>query len=333
MYPDIDLDELRLELTVTPSAVAGFAEAVGQYGYDLVFTYNETAFVINGLGFVQASLTVTPRPLTITAGSASKVYDGSALTTAIFTSVGLRFGDTLSAAVSGTQTAVGSSQSVISGYQILRGSTNVTRNYDVTTLAGTLTVSAASNPSYTPPTYTPTQTTTGTTTTTTATDDTTGAQAEAAAPAATTTTTNPPASNNTTIEDAETPLAAPDSQSGVQWALANLLLALAALVLAVVVIIATVVSRRRPQDNRGGAASKSSGVLLALGIVLGVAAPIVFLFTENLSMPMGNIDGWTPLMAVLAVAQVALTIVCALVNRPTKAPGSSSLGAPSSLPA
>ena len=91
------------------------------------------------------TLTVTAieTPLTVTANSASKTYDAAALTADGFTFTPgvLLSGDTLTAAVAGSQTDVGSCANKVTGYQVLRGGTDITGNYTFAPSAdGTLTV-------------------------------------------------------------------------------------------------------------------------------------------------------------------------------------------------
>lgn len=86
------------------------------------------------------TLTITAKPLTITAGSAEKVYDGQPLTKNSFTNTELAEGDKLTATVTGSQTNVGSSDNVASAAVIMAGEENVTANYTITYENGSLTV-------------------------------------------------------------------------------------------------------------------------------------------------------------------------------------------------
>ena len=81
-------------------------------------------------------------PVTLTSASASKTYDGTALTSDSFTSEGLPSGFTVSATVSGSQTDAGSSDNTITSYTIYDADGNdVTDQFpDVTLQSGTLTV-------------------------------------------------------------------------------------------------------------------------------------------------------------------------------------------------
>ena len=86
------------------------------------------------------TLTITAKPLTITADSAEKVYDGQPLTKNSFTNTELAEGDKLTATVTGSQTNVGSSDNVASAAVIMAGEENVTANYTITYEKGSLTV-------------------------------------------------------------------------------------------------------------------------------------------------------------------------------------------------
>ena len=86
------------------------------------------------------TLTITAKPLTITADSAEKVYDGQPLTKNSFTNTELAKGDKLTATVTGSQTNVGSSDNIASDAVIMAGDENVTANYTITYEKGTLTV-------------------------------------------------------------------------------------------------------------------------------------------------------------------------------------------------
>ena len=91
------------------------------------------------------SLTVKPRPVTLTADSASKTYDGTALTAKSFTisSGSLVPGHVIVATLSGSQTEIGSSANSIDPKSVHitdQSGSDVTANYSVTLKDGTLTV-------------------------------------------------------------------------------------------------------------------------------------------------------------------------------------------------
>ncbi len=103
---------------------------------DVTDTYNITYF--------SGTLTVTQRPLTITADSDSKVYDGTPLTAAghEITAGSLADDDSLdSVTLTGSQTNAGESDNEPSAAVITNaGAENVTASYDITYANGTLTV-------------------------------------------------------------------------------------------------------------------------------------------------------------------------------------------------
>ncbi|MBR6132274.1 MAG: fibrobacter succinogenes major paralogous domain-containing protein [Bacteroidales bacterium] len=99
----------------------------------------------------QYTLKVTPRPITITATSDSKMYDGTALTKDAYTvtSGTIASTDVLNAVtVTGTRTYKGVSNNVPSNAVIYTNgtTTDVTSNYDITYANGTLTVEANNKP-------------------------------------------------------------------------------------------------------------------------------------------------------------------------------------------
>ena len=89
------------------------------------------------------SITANTNEIVITADSASKTYDGTALTKSTYTYTDgvLAAGDELQVVVTGSQTDAGSSANVVTSYKVMRGETDVTANYTFgTSVNGTLTV-------------------------------------------------------------------------------------------------------------------------------------------------------------------------------------------------
>ena len=101
---------------------------------------------------IPGTLEVTPAPLVITTGSATKTYDGSALTNSELSIDGLKGADSVTARTTGEQTTVGSSTNT---YRIDWGKVDPA-NYTITETLGTLTVTAA--PATVVPGTTPTAT-------------------------------------------------------------------------------------------------------------------------------------------------------------------------------
>ena len=88
------------------------------------------------------TLDVTRRPVTLTSGSATKTYDGTALTDSGMTVSGEGFapGEGASLTFTGSQTDVGQSENAFT-YTLIQGMK--AENYEITTAYGTLTVKAA----------------------------------------------------------------------------------------------------------------------------------------------------------------------------------------------
>ena len=121
-------DELK------PSAV----KIVNSKGDDVTALYN------GQISYVDGDLGITPKAATITADSASKAYDGTALTDDGWKDTeptGFVAGDEVTeVTVTGSQTTVGSSNNVPSAAVVMNGDKDVTGNYEITYVNGTLTV-------------------------------------------------------------------------------------------------------------------------------------------------------------------------------------------------
>ena len=106
----------------------------------------------NYAGSVERTYRITPAPLTVTTGSDSKIYDGSELTNSELSIEGLQGEDRVTAATTGSQTEVGSSENA---YRITWGDVDAA-NYVIDEHLGTLTVTPAPVPPTPTPTPTPT---------------------------------------------------------------------------------------------------------------------------------------------------------------------------------
>ncbi len=93
-------------------------------------------------GSVERTYRITPAPLTVTTGSDSKIYDGSALVNGELAIEGLQGEDRVTAATTGSQTEVGSSENT---YRITWGDVDAV-NYVIDEHLGTLTVTPAPVP-------------------------------------------------------------------------------------------------------------------------------------------------------------------------------------------
>ena len=106
----------------------------------------------NYAGSVERTYHITPAPLTVTTGSDSKIYDGSELVNGELSIEGLQGEDRVTAATTGSQTEVGSSENT---YRITWGDVDAA-NYVIDEHLGTLAVTPAPEPPTPEPTPTPT---------------------------------------------------------------------------------------------------------------------------------------------------------------------------------
>ena len=143
----------------SPSSTADFGTATYTYSDTEDGTYTATVPSTPGTYYVKAtiaettnyvgatatkSFTIAKKPLTITAGSDSKEYDGSPLTKNSYSNTTLVTDDSIeSVTVTGSQTNAGSSNNVPSLAVIKNGNNDVTDYYNITYTNGTLTVTQA----------------------------------------------------------------------------------------------------------------------------------------------------------------------------------------------
>lgn len=123
--------------------------------YEVKYTNNvdagTAAVIVTGIGNYKGSagssyFTITKRAIEITAGSKSRVYDGTALTCATFSitsSNKLAANQTLSASTFGTITNVGTTENVIVTCKVFASGVDVTSNYSITSKVGTLEITKA----------------------------------------------------------------------------------------------------------------------------------------------------------------------------------------------
>ena len=109
------------------------------------------------------------------------------------------------------------------------------------------------------------------------------------------------------IIDPEPPLVNND-----QWALINLLCAIASAILAIVMIITFAVGKKEDEEDEDS--EKKRNGLKFLGLIPGIGGIVAFLLTEKIAGKMVLTDKWTILMVVIAVISIVLTIV--IKNKP-----------------
>ena len=144
----------------TPTSTATFGTVSYTYSATLNGTYSETVPSTAGTWYVKANVaettnyvggsatqefTIAQKALTITADSDTKAYDGTDLTKNSYPSDGLVQGDSISSVtLTGTQTHAGTSANKASEAVIVNATgADVTDNYSVTYVDGTLTVTQA----------------------------------------------------------------------------------------------------------------------------------------------------------------------------------------------
>jgi hypothetical protein len=113
-------------------------------GYTITVTANAADNPNYDITTNNGTFTINKKALTITADSATKVYDTTALTKDSYTNTDLAAGDSIeSVTITGSQTTAASSDNVPSSAVIKKGGTDVTANYEITYVNGTLTVTQA----------------------------------------------------------------------------------------------------------------------------------------------------------------------------------------------
>ena len=144
-----ELDMLDLTVTRTNDAeeVGTYEEVltIGKTVAELEAEYTNYLFAIEPGNFK-----ITPMEITVKAKDGKKVYDGKALkaedTGYEITEGSLAEGETAEAALSGEQTLVGSSPAKVGEVTISRDGTDTTKNYKITKVDGTLTVTDGTDP-------------------------------------------------------------------------------------------------------------------------------------------------------------------------------------------
>ena len=268
----------------------------------------------NYTGEVTRTYQIIPRAITLTSGSSSKTYDGSALTNSevTITSGSLVNTGDVSFVATGTITNVGSSLNRIS---VSYASEQMAKNYAVTLVEGTLTVNTA------PVTPTPTPDGGGTTTPTTPT--TPGARTTDDG-----TTTDEPEVEE--VEDEETPLsdgdvedvednATPKGNNGI-WALINLIAAIVTVILGLILLLSKRHRNDEEEDEEERQAriergeekeqeQKRGWICKVLGVIVAIVSVVFFILTEDMSLPMALTDKWTIWMIVIAIVELVLVLV------------------------
>ena len=270
-------------------------------------------------GSFEIKFNILKRDVTFTSATDSKQYDGNALTNGSVEITGDGFieGEGATFNVTGSITDVGSTNNAFT-YAMNEG-TNAD-NYNVTVVEGTLTVSeqpvvptpvTPTTPSNNTPARTnnvPARAVTNPTTTTPAPEATVEPEKAETTPA--------PTAKPEKIKEEATPQAAPKGH----WALINLIAAMLSVVLAVVALLAKHAKDEDEDDedkddqvvaneNEDDAENESTRhrrwkVIATIDAILAV---VVFILTENISLPMVLVDKWTLLMVLFGLISIVST--------------------------
>lgn len=149
-----NLDSVSLSETITDvsqkaNTISGVVIKRGsKVVFDATGTQITSANNNYAVTYNNGTLTVTKRPITVTAASDSKTYDATALTNAGFTVTDgvtganiLATGHTVEATVTGTRTTFGEATNTVGDVLIKDVTVDKTANYEITKVSGTLSVS------------------------------------------------------------------------------------------------------------------------------------------------------------------------------------------------
>ena len=279
------------------------------YSDDLVNAGTVT-ITIEGIGNYTGSFTktyeITKRSVTLTSATASKTYDGQALTSTSITVSGDGFvkGEGATYNVTGTQTEVGNSAN---SFEYKLNENTLASNYDITKVVGTLTITAAPAPVIPAPTPR------------------TPSVPQVITPVETVETVEkeetPKAEEPKTekVEEEYTPKASPQYY----WALINLICAILTVLFGLLLLI----SKRHKdeddeedddetkeqvtnKDDEDKEQEKKRGTFTrVLAVLIAIVSVVFFLVTEDLSLPWTWTDQWTIWMVVLGLVQIVVFFV------------------------
>ena len=111
----------------------------------------------------------------------------------------------------------------------------------------------------------------------------------------------------------ETP---PKAENQGAWALINLIAAILTVLLSLIMLIRYIGKKRDEEEEQNGEMTKTTetevkkkGLARLLSLIPAIASVIVFILTEDMTLPMQWVDKWTLLMAVILVVNVILAII------------------------
>jgi len=93
--------------------------------------------------------------------------------------------------------------------------------------------------------------------------------------------------------------------------LVNLLLAIAGVLLVLILLIVLIASRKKEDEQKGEVKKHSTRhwVFWAVSLVAGITAIVLFLLTENMTLPMIMTDGYTLWQVIIFVVLAAFFVL------------------------
>ena len=275
------------------------------YSDDLVNAGTVT-ITIEGIGNYTGSFTktykITKRSVTLTSATASKTYDGQALTSTSITVSGDGFvkGEGATYNVTGTQTEVGNSAN---SFEYKLNENTLASNYDITKVVGTLTITAAPAPVIPAPTPR------------------TPSVPQVITPVETVEKEETPKAiepKTEKVEEEYTPKASPQYY----WALINLICAIVTVLFGLLLLIS---KRHKDEDDKEDDETKQQtttnedeekeqekkrGLFTrVLAVLIAIASVVFFLVTEDMSLDWTWTDQWTIWMVVLGIVQIVVFFI------------------------
>ena len=313
-----DGKEHREVLTVQDTKKNG--ELVAEKDYSVTYSDDlvnagTVTITIEGIGNYTGSFTktyeITKRSVTLTSATASKTYDGQALTSTSITVSGDGFvkGEGATYNVTGTQTEVGNSAN---SFEYKLNENTLASNYDITKVVGTLTVTRDT----TPVTPAPTPTT------------------PSVPPVVQRVVPTPTPVPEEKVEEEQTPKAEPKEEEKVEeeytpkaspqyyWALINLICAIVTVLFGLLLLISKrhkdeddeeeddETKQQTNNDDEEKEQEKKRGLFTrVLAVLIAIVSVVFFLVTEDLSLPWTWTDQWTIWMVVIGLVQIVVFFV------------------------
>ena len=285
------------------------------YSDDLVNAGTVT-ITIEGIGNYTGSFTktyeITKRSVTLTSATASKTYDGQALTSTSITVSGDGFvkGEGATYNVTGTQTEVGNSAN---SFEYKLNENTLASNYDITKVVGTLTVTRNT----TPVTPAPTPTT------------------PSVPPVVQRVVPTPTPVPEEKVEEEQTSKAEPKEEEKVEedytpkatqeyyWALINLICAIVTVLFGLLLLISkrhkdeddeeeddeTKQQATTNEDEEQEQEKKRGLFTRVLAVLIAIVSVVFFLVTEDMSLAWTWTDQWTIWMVALGLVQIVVFFV------------------------